>query len=230
MAADSFKPKVIAIDGPAGSGKSTIAREVAKKLGYIYLDTGAMYRAVTLKALRKGIDLNDEQSLIKMAQEADIEIKINSDGLLNVFLDKEDVTKAIRTSEVTNSVSFIARIAGLREIMVSLQRKFGENNNIVVEGRDIGTVVFPHAYKKFYLDADFKERAKRRFKELKESGADVQEEEIQKDLSERDEKDLTRKVAPLKKAADAIFIDTTNLTIEEVVNEVIKRINGQVLD
>ncbi len=226
MFVSPIKPKVIAIDGPAGSGKSTVAREVAEMLGFIYLDTGAMYRAVTLKAFKKGINLEDEQALIKMAQETNIEIKLSDDKTMKVFLDGEDVTKAIRTSEVTNSVSFIARIAGLREIMVCLQRKFGENNNIVVEGRDIGTVVFPNAYKKFYLDADFKVRAKRRFKELVEVDSGVKEVEIQRDLIERDTKDLTRKVAPLKKAEDAVFIDTTNLTIEEVVNEVLKRING----
>jgi len=143
-----------------------------------------------------------------------------------VFLDKEDVTNLIRTSSVTNSVSFIARVPNVREVMVDLQRKFGRNNNIVVEGRDIGTVVFPDAEKKIYLDADFKERARRRFKELKEVDDSVNEEETQNDLSERDNKDLTRKVAPLKKAEDAIYLDTTNLTIEEVVSKIVKIING----
>jgi cytidylate kinase len=218
--------KVIAIDGPAGAGKSTVAREVAKSLNYIYLDTGAMYRALTLKSLRKKIKLENEEALIELARSANIEIKLLTNGSLKIILDNEDVTNLIRTKEVTENVSFIARVAKVREVMVELQRKFGKNNNIVVEGRDIGTVVFPNSYKKFYLDADFKERARRRFKELKEIDKSVVENEIEKDLSERDTKDLTRDVAPLKKADDAIYIDTTNLTIDEVVNAIIKNING----
>lgn len=226
MPANPIKTKVIAIDGPAGSGKSTVAREAAKRLGFVYLDTGAMYRALTLKALKKGINLEDEPALIEMAKFTKIEIKSSLDATLKVFLDNEDVTKSIRTNAVTNNVSFLARIPKIREIMLQLQRKFGESFNIVVEGRDIGTVVFPDAAKKFYLDADFKVRASRRFKELKEVDNSVNEEAVLKDLIERDNLDLTRKVAPLKKAEDAIYLDTTNLTIEEVVNEIVKKING----
>lgn len=226
MRADSMKTRIIAIDGPAGAGKSTVAREVAERLGFIYLDTGAMYRAITLKALRRKINLEDEQALVELASKADIDIKLLKDGTLQVILDGEDITGLIRSAEVTNSVSFIARVPKLREIMVGLQRNFGVKNNIVVEGRDIGTVVFPDAEKKFYLDADFSVRTKRRFKELKEVDSSVEEGEIKKDLLERDNKDLTRKVAPLKKAEDAIYIDTTLLTIEEVINKIIKHING----
>jgi len=217
---------IIGITGTLASGKSTVAREVAKRIEFIYLDTGAMYRALTLKALRKKIKLEDEEVLVDLVRTTDINIKSLSDGRLLVFLDKEDVTNLIRTSDVTNSVSFIAKVPRVREVMVDLQRKFGSNNNIVVEGRDIGTVVFPNAEKKIYLDADFKERARRRFKELKQVDDNVDEEETRKDLSERDNKDLTRKVAPLKKAKDAIYLDTTKLTIEEVVNKIIKIING----
>ncbi len=227
MHAETETTKVIAIDGPAGAGKSTVAREVAKRLGFIYLDTGAMYRAVTLKALREGINLEDEQALVNLAQRTKIEIMPSAGTALKVVLDSEEVTDLIRTSEVTNNVSFIARAAGLREIMVKLQRKFAETNNIVVEGRDIGTVVFPRAGKKFYLDAEFKERTRRRFRELKEKfKAGVKEDAVGKDLAERDAKDLSRKVAPLKKAEDAIYLDTTDLSIEEVVNEILNKING----
>lgn len=226
MQANLKKTRVIAIDGPAGAGKSSVAREVARKLNFIYLDTGAMYRALTLKALRKKIKLEDEQALINLASTTNIEIKPFKDTNLQVILDNEDVTSLIRTTEVTENVSFVAKVPKLREIMVGLQRKFSANNNIVVEGRDIGTVVFPNAEKKFYLDANFKERVRRRFKELKEVDSGVVEEAIKKDLAERDKKDLTRSVAPLKKADDAIYIDTTNMNIEEAAQEILKRING----
>ena len=217
-ALDSF---VIAIDGPAGSGKSTVAKELARRLGFAYLDTGAMYRALTLKALRKKTNLEDESALIKLASTTIIDLDMDEKKSLQVTLDGENVTEAIRTLEVTNNTFYIARAAGVREFMVKRQREIGSRKNVVVEGRDIGTVVFPKATKKFYMDADFKERAKRRIEELKAKGKDVNDKAIAEDLKERDTKDLTRKVGPLKKADDAIVIDSTHLSIDDVVEKIL---------
>lgn len=220
------KPIIIAIDGPAGAGKSTIAKEVAKRLGYMYLDTGAMYRSLTLKALRQHIDLNDEEKLASLARATTIDLKIGQDHALKVLLDGENVTEEIRTAEVTNSTFYIARLPKVREVMVERQRAIGQSANIVAEGRDIGTVVFPSAFKKFYLDANFEERTKRRFLEMKNKGVEVVSDDVQKDLEERDNKDLTRKVGPLKKADDAIVIDSTHMSIPEVVQTVINNVQS----
>jgi len=215
---------IIAIDGPAGAGKSTVAKLVARKLNFTYLDTGAMYRAVTVAAMEENVDLFDDNTLIAVVKKVKINIQPQEDGSLKVILNGKDVTQRIRDIEVTNSVSFIAKVPGVREVMVQLQREFGRHNNIVVEGRDIGTVVFPNAEKKFYLDADFTERARRRIKELGETHSKLNEQEIATDLEKRDNQDLTRAVAPLKKAADAINIDTTPLSIEQVVDKILSYI------
>ena len=220
------KPIVIALDGPAGSGKSTVAKEVAKRLGFVYLDTGAMYRSLTLKALRSGVDLNNEAKLITLARQTIIDLQIGKDHALKVFLDGADVTEDIRTPEVTNHTFYVARVGGVREIMVARQRTIGEQANVIAEGRDIGTVVFPHAYRKFYLDANFEERANRRFKEMKQKGTTVESSAVQKDLQERDTKDFTRQVGPLKKADDAIVIDSTHLSIQDVVQKIIDSIEA----
>lgn len=217
---------IIAIDGPAGAGKSTVAKLVAHRLRFTYLDTGAMYRALTVEALNRKVDLDNEEELVGVAKQTKIEIEPLLNGSLKIFLNGTDVSTRIRENDVTKNVSFIARAPKVRSVMVELQRAFSENHNIVVEGRDIGTVVFPQAGKKFYLDADFKERARRRIKELAESDSDINKEEIKKDLQERDNQDLTRKAAPLKKAEDAIYIDTTNLTIEEVVSKILEYIRN----
>lgn len=212
---------IIAIDGPAGAGKSTVARMTAQKLGFLYIDTGAMYRALTLKAMERKINVNDTASLIKMAHSTTIDLINDQEGALKVFLDGQDVTGPIRQPRITKLVSDIAKIKEVRQIMLGLQRKLGELRDSVLDGRDIGTVVFPDADRKFYIDADFKERVKRRYKELKELGQDVTPEDIENDLNNRDNIDSTREFAPLKKAEDAIYIDTTNLTIQEVADKVL---------
>lgn len=214
------KHLVIAIDGPAGSGKSTVSKRIARKLGIMYIDTGAMYRALTLKAMHLGISLEDEGSLIKLAHSTRIDLEDSSAGQ-KVFLDGEDVTGLIRTPELTNNVKYIARIPGVRHEMVRLQRMIGRRRGAVMEGRDIGTVVFPEADYKFYLDADVNERAKRRHKELTEAGVNVNFEDIRNDVIARDESDMKREVGALKVAPDAILVDTTDLSIDEVVERLL---------
>ncbi len=215
---------IIAIDGPAGAGKSTIAKLVAKALGYVYLDTGAMYRALTLKAIEQNISSNDISRIIELAKTSVIDLSNNADGSLTVRLDNRDVTNFIRQPRITKMVSDIAKIKEVREQMVMVQRRLGEQKDSVLDGRDIGTVVFPHAQKKFFLDALFSERVNRRFEELKQIGNQISREEVHQDLLNRDTIDSTRTVAPLKKADDAIYIDTTNMSIEEVVATLLKHI------
>ena len=206
---------IIAIDGPAGSGKSTIAKLIAEDLGLVYLDTGAMYRLVTLKALNNGI-LGDFEKIIKMLDNLSIDIKENG-----FYLDDIDVSEEIRKPVVSENVSDIAAIREVREKMVDLQRKFSESKNVILDGRDIGTVVFPNADVKIFLIADAKERANRRYKELVAKGENVRMEEIYENILKRDEIDSTRKESPLKKAGDAIEVDTTSKNIEEVKNEIL---------
>jgi len=214
------KSFIIAIDGPAGSGKSTVARRLAKRLKFTYIDTGAMYRAVTLKALEERCNFKSRSSLIKVAQAAKIILRPKPDGTLKVFLDGKDVSRAIRSIRVTNSISELAKIPGVRKCMVRLQRKMGKGKRVVLEGRDIGTVVFPRAEGKFYLDATARERAIRRHKELKAKDIRVSLKAIEKDIRVRDKKDKTRKAGPLKIAKDAVVIDTTNLSVNEVVKAI----------
>ena len=215
---------IIAIDGPAGSGKSTIAKLIAEDLGLVYLDTGAMYRLVTLKALNEGI-LGNLDKIIKMLDKLRIDIKENG-----FYLDDTNVSEEIRKPVVSENVSDIAAIREVREKMVDLQRKFSESKNVILDGRDIGTVVFPNADVKIFLIADAKERANRRYKELVEKGENVKIEEIYENILKRDEIDSTRKESPLKKADNAIEVDTTSKNIEEVKNEILnivrKKINS----
>ena len=206
---------IIAIDGPAGSGKSTIAKLIADDLGLVYLDTGAMYRLVTLKALNDGI-LGNLDKIIKMLDDLRIDIKKNG-----FYLDDTNVSEEIRKPVVSENVSDIAAIREVREKMVDLQRKFSESKNVILDGRDIGTVVFPNADVKIFLIADAKERANRRYKELVSKVENVKIEEIYENILKRDKIDSTRKESPLKKADDAIEVDTTSKNIEEVKNEIL---------
>lgn len=218
-------PKLnIAIDGPAGAGKSTIAKIISKNLGILYLDTGAMYRAVALKALREGIDTLDRESLASMVENINIDIvyKCNEQ---RVFLDGEDVSEKIRTPEVSKGASDVAVVPEVRLKMVELQRKIADENDIVMDGRDIGTYVLPNANLKVFLTASVEERARRRYNEQIEKGiSGISLEDVKRDIEYRDKNDSSRAFAPLSKADDAIEVDTTNLTIEEVANKIISLI------
>ncbi|MFH1198688.1 MAG: (d)CMP kinase [Candidatus Omnitrophota bacterium] len=217
---------IIAIDGPAGAGKSTVSKMLAKSLGFLYIDTGAMYRALTLKAIENKVDIKDTAAVVTMAHNTSIDLINNSDGSLKVLLDGRDVTKEIRQPFITKTVSDIAKIKGVRVVMCDLQRKLGKQKNSVLDGRDIGTIVFPDADKKFFVDADFKTRVGRRYKELIALGEKVTLLDIEKDLHNRDTIDSTREFAPLKKADDAILVNTTNMSIDEVAAYLIKASNG----
>ncbi|MCX7732364.1 MAG: (d)CMP kinase [candidate division WOR-3 bacterium] len=204
---------IIAIDGPAGSGKSTTARLVAQRLGFFHLDTGAMYRAITLKIIEAGIRLTNRRQLQQLLDSTQLNLKWENDRL-RVLLDKRDVTEAIRQPAVSALVSPVSAIRSVREKLVAEQRRLAAGRNVVCEGRDIGSVVFPHAQLKIYLDCDLKERARRRLAELK---GKANLEQVRKNLAERDRIDSHRRHSPLRRARDAILIDTTHLTIEEQV-------------
>lgn len=215
------KPIQIAIDGPAAAGKSTIAKIVAEKLGYIYIDTGAMYRAITLKAINEGIDLSSNEEAGALLLETAIDLQPSPNGQL-VFLDRKNVTEEIRTQKVTQAVSQMSAHGLVRERMVELQQELAEGRGVVMDGRDIGTHVLPNAPLKIFMSASVEERAERRFKENKTRGIETPLQELQAEIAKRDKMDSERKVAPLKKAEDAIFLDTTSLTIQEAASEILK--------
>ena len=210
----------IAIDGPAGAGKSTIAKIVAKELGFIYVDTGAMYRTLALACFRDNIDTTDEEAVVAKCESVEVTLGYE-DGTQKVFLNGEDVSKEIRREEIGNLTSSIAVYPGVRKILVALQKDLASKNNVVMDGRDIGTAVLPNADLKIYLDASVKTRAKRRYDELVEKGQDCNLEEIEKDIEDRDYRDMNREVSPLSQAKDAIRVDSSDMTIDEVVNKII---------
>lgn len=218
----SFQGKIIAIDGPAGSGKSTTAKALANRLGFTYLDTGAMYRAVALFALRHEISFDDENALAHIAAKISIEFKNHPEKGQLVFLNGEDVTDAIRTPDATHGSSAVAVHQKVRKILVAIQQKMGKKRSIIVEGRDTTSVVFPLADLKVYLDADIEIRAQRRFLEAMHKGQETTIEEQIDNLKARDKNDSERKASPLKKVDEAVVVDTSNLSIEEQVETIIQ--------
>lgn len=215
------KSVIIAIDGPAGAGKTTTAKEVARRLGFTHMDTGAMYRAIALKAIRSNCNLKKPDEIARIAESADVQVKI-VEGIQRIYIGGEDVTELVRSPEVTKAVSPVSEVPEVRVKMVELQRKLGADGCFVVEGRDIGTVVFPDAQVKIFLTAELSERTKRRSKDVKDVGNQRDLTKIAEEISARDLRDENRQVSPLKQAADAELIDTTYLSFEEQVETVIR--------
>lgn len=215
---------IVAIDGPAGSGKGTITKQVGEKLGLINIDTGAMFRCVTLNMLQEKIEIEDEKKIKEMLDKIQIDLKENG----QVFLNREEVTKRIRENDINHFVSPVSVIPIVREKLLEIQRKMAQGKNVIMEGRDIGTVVFPNANVKIYLDASPEERAKRRVKQNQEKGITATYEEVLTSIMDRDKRDATREIAPLKRAQDAIYIDSTNNTVNEVVDRIVRIIQEKV--
>ncbi|NLP34360.1 MAG: (d)CMP kinase [Clostridiales bacterium] len=219
----------IAIDGPAGAGKSTIAKKLAKKLGFIYVDTGAMYRAMALYFLKHDIDASDQERIATSCKEVDITIEYKN-GEQFVILNGENVNSLIRTEEVGNMASATSVHKAVRLKLVELQQELARKENVVMDGRDIGTYVLPNADLKIYLTASVKERARRRWTELQEKGLVADRDEIERDIEERDNRDMNREFAPLKQAEDAIYLDSSELTIDEVVDKIMEYFNKIIND
>lgn len=217
------KPIVIAIDGPAGAGKSTVAKRVARSFSFLYIDSGAMYRAVAWKALREHVDLTDEKAVAELARGMKIDLKPTEEGT-SVCSDGVEITQAIRMPEVTDASSKVATIAAVRRILVERQQAMARTSDVVMEGRDIGTVVFPDSRFKFYLDASARERAVRRKRDLEQAGHRVDLKDLESEILERDKRDSTRAVGSLRKGEDAMLIDTTHMTIEQVVQTISDRV------
>jgi cytidylate kinase len=219
---------IIAIDGPSAAGKSTLAKRLAKDLGFTYLDTGAMYRALALKVLSEGIDISNDAALPELIDRTEIDLA-ETGGKLKVLLDGEDVSEKIRTPEVSQMASKTSALKVVRHWMLVLQRALGQRGNVVAEGRDIGTVVFPDAEVKIYLDASVQERARRRVEELRKAGRQVSLDETLREMGERDKRDSERDLAPLRKANDAIAIDSTSLDAETLARRVMQEIHEKPL-
>jgi len=214
---------VIAIDGPAASGKSTTAKLIADRLNYLHVDTGAMYRAMTLKVLQANVNPDDQKSIEGLAEKTEIRFR-REGGEVRVLLDDQDVTAGIRSRAVTKAVSAVSSVRKVREVMVREQRKMGGESSIVLEGRDIGTVVFPDADLKIFMLANPEERARRRQRELMQQGVDIELDTLQKEIVERDNYDSRRDISPLKKADDAIVLDTSNMSIEQQVEFIVNKV------
>ena len=211
----------IAIDGPAGAGKSTISKKVAKELDFIYVDTGAMYRSMALYLIRKGVKAEEKNKIIELLPEIHVTLAY-VEGEQHVYLNQEDVSSLIRNEEVSQMTSSISTIAEVREALLSLQRNLAKENNVLMDGRDIGTCVLPNAELKIYLTASTKVRAKRRYDEMIEKGMECNLKELEASIKERDQRDMNREIAPLKQAEDAVFLDTSDMNIEEVVSAIIR--------
>ena len=220
---DKGERLIIAIDGPSGAGKSTLAKRLAKELNFIYLDTGAMYRALALKVLREGVDLADDARLAELIRGTEIDLA-EKDGWLVVLLDGRDVASEIRTPEVSQMASKVSALRIVRERMLELQRAMGRRGSVVAEGRDIGTVIFPQAEVKIFLDASVRERARRRCDEIKAAGRAVDLAETLREIEERDRRDSEREIAPLRKADDALMIDSSSVNAEAVAARVLAEI------
>lgn len=210
----------VAIDGPAGAGKSTIAKKIAKEMGFIYVDTGAMYRALAIHFLKKGLKPEDTEEIKKACKDAAVSLQYE-DGVQQVYLNGENVTTMLREEKVGNMASVSSAIGEVRAQLLELQREMARTNDVVMDGRDIGTHILPNANVKVYLTASVEERARRRFVELQEKGVACDLNEIAHDIAERDYRDMNREIAPLKQAEDAVLIDSSNMTIEEVVQAII---------
>lgn len=210
----------VAIDGPAGAGKSTIAKLVAKEKGYIYVDTGAMYRGLAIHFLDKGIQLQETEKVIEACKDAEVTIAYE-DAVQHVYLNGKDISSRLRNEEVGNMASVTSAIPEVRKKLLELQQNLAKTQNVIMDGRDIGTCVLPHADVKVYLTASVETRAKRRYQELQEKGEDCNLEEIAHDIEERDHRDMTREIAPLKQAEDAVLVDSSDMTIAEVVKTIV---------
>jgi CMP/dCMP kinase len=221
----SEKRVIVAIDGPAGAGKSTVAKRIADKLGFVYINTGAIYRAVALWAIRLGVDLHDMHKLEQLAKEATIELAANNG---HVTLNGEDVTEAIRDWRVSEAASKVSAVPGVRRALLAIQRRMAEQNSVVMEGRDIGSVVFPHAQVKIFLDAHPEERARRRALELEEEGQGADFEAVSGGLKARDERDRRRSESPLVQAPDAELVDTTGRSLEQVEQAVLRIVRARI--
>lgn len=212
--------KSIAVDGPSGAGKSTLAKLLAKELGFLYVDTGAIYRTVGLKAYREGVDPEDGAAVTALLPGLNIELKYGGDGLQHMYLDGEDVTDAIRQHEISRYTSCVSAIPAVRDFLLERQRELARTHDVIMDGRDIGTCVLPDAQVKIYLTADPHVRALRRYKELEQKGQTCNLEEIEQDIKERDYRDMHREIAPLRQAPDALYVDSSHMTMEEVVRTI----------
>ena len=214
-------PYSIAIDGPAGAGKSTIAKAVSRELGYVYIDTGAMYRAVGLYCLLNGISITDEKAVVESIKDIDISIAYDEEGVQEVYLNGENVSTKIRTQEVGDAASTVSQYQPVRDKLVSLQQKLASTTSVVMDGRDIGSKVLPNADTKIYLTASAKERARRRANELKEKGMDCDINEVEKEIEARDYRDMHRENSPLIQVPDAVLVDSSDLTIDETIDAIL---------
>lgn len=215
-----MKPN-IAIDGPAGAGKSTVARKLAERLDYLYIDTGAMYRAVAYSALKQGIDLDSEEKLGSLASQLNIELRTGPGNCLEVFCNGEDITREIRTQAVSQTVSAVAKVPAVRFSLVEMQRRMAAKGGVVMDGRDIGSYVLPEAQLKLFVTASLEERTRRRFKDLEAQGYRVDFEDLKKEIQERDRVDASRQMAPLKKVPEAVLVDSTDMSEEQVIEYIL---------